>query len=383
MSETVSETAQVVDQSVINPEVARQMEIALNGGFLPEKKVETTAAPTVAAAQAATQPVDIFKPFQDKYGYKTPDEAFAEIELYRQMKANPPTPTYEFENAESENLFKWILKGDTELPKVHEFLDRKMKIDSYLSKEVTADTAPDIVKLGMQLKHRDLTPAEIDHVFKKNFSLPSKPSKGADEEDADYNDRLASWKEVVEDKKMDLLIEAKRARPEIEAAKSKLVFPQIESAVDEGYVQYKKDLDENQKLAAEAKEAYKVFTPDSIETKINFKDEANKIDFDFQYKPSPEGFEKAKAMVSDINLFWNNFYNQDGSPNRQKFLDAVHFATNKDAVILEAIKQGKNAAIKATLPDNTKEGGLVRQLVQTPGEESELDKQFRQAGIKR
>lgn len=378
MSEIISETAQVVDQSVINPEVARQMEIALNGGFVPEKKVEPVVT---TPAAVVTQPTDIFQPFREKYKFNTPDEALAEIESYRQMKANPQTPTYEFENAESENLFKWLQKGDAELPKVYEFLDRKLKIDSFLSKEVTADTAPDIVKLGMQLKYKDFSQAEIDHVYKKQFSLPSKPSKGADEEDSEYNDRLASWKEVVEDKKMDLLIEAKRARPEIEAAKSKLVFPQIESAVDEGYIQYKKDLDENQRSAVEAKEAYKAFTPKSIETKINFKDEANKIDFDFQYEPTPESFAKAKDMVSDMKLFWNNFYNQDGSPNRQKFLDAIYFATNKESMLTEAIRQGKNAAIKSNLPDNTKEGGLVRQLVQAPAEESEVDKQFRQAGF--
>jgi hypothetical protein len=376
MPEIIAGSESVVDQNAINPEVARQMEIALNGGFVPEKKEEAAAA----TATTATQPADIFQPFKEQFGYNTPEDALAEIKQLRQLRENPPTPMYEFENADSEKLFKWLQKGDTELPKVYEFIDKKMKIDSYLSKEVTPDTAPDIVKLGMQLKYKDLSPAEVEYKFRKQFSTPTKPAQGADEEQSDYDSRLSAWKDLIEDKKMELLIEAKLARPDIEAAKSKLVLPEIESAVDEGYIQYKKSLEEDQKLAAEAKEAYKVFNPKSIETKLNFKDEANKIDFDFQFEPSPETFQKAKDMVSDINLFWNNFFNQDGSPNRQKFLDAVYFATNKENVIMEAIKQGKNAAIKAMLPDNT-QGGLVRQLVHSPEQETDVDKQFKQAGF--
>lgn len=366
------------DQSKIDPEVARQMEIALNGGIVPQKTVDTNPANPADPLTAVTAPVDIFQPFKDKFGYNNPEDALAEIEQLRALKANPPAPVMEFEDEESEKLFKAWTGGKK--AEVYSYLEKSHKIDSFLSKEVTEETAPEIVKLGMQLKYKDLSPAEVEYKYKKQFSLPAKPAQGADEEDADYTNRLSAWKDLAEDKKMELLIEAKLARPDIEAAKSKLVLPEIEQSVDEGYTQYKKALEENTKLSAEAVAAYKAFTPKAIETKLNFKDEANKIDFDFQYEPDAENFKKAVDMASDINLFWEHFYNQDGTPNRQKFLDFLYSGLSKEKMLTEAIKQGKNAAIKANLPDNST-GGLVRQLVAAPEKLSPVDEEMKKRGI--
>lgn len=376
MPEEVALSQPATGQPTVDPEVARQMDIALNGGIPPQKAPEV--APVESAAAAPAAPVDIFQPFKEKFGYNNPEDALAEIEQLRALKANPPAPTMVFEDEESEKLFKAWTGGKK--AEVYSYLEKANKIDSFLSKEVTEDTAGEIVKLGMQLKYKDLSPAEVEYKFKKQFSLPAKPTQGADEEEADYTSRLSAWKDLAEDKKMELLIEAKLARPDIEAAKSKLVLPEIEQSVDEGYLQYKKALEENTKLSAEAVAAYKAFTPKAIETKLNFKDEANKIDFDFQYEPDVENFQKAVDMASDINLFWNHFYNQDGTPNREKFLDFLYSGLSKEKMIMEGIKQGKNAAIKANLPDNS-QGGLVRQLVPSPEKLSEVDEEMKKRGI--
>jgi hypothetical protein len=362
-------------QPAVYSEVARQMEIALNGGIAPKKEEVVIPAP---AAGAPSAPVDIFQPFKEKFGYNNPEYAMAEIEQLRAHKANPPAPIMEFEDEESEKLFKAWTGGKK--AEVLSYLEKANRIESFLSKEVTEETAGDIVKLGMQLKYKDLSPSEVEYKFKKQFSVPAKPTQGADEEEVDYNNRLSVWKDLAEDKKMELLIEAKLARPEIEAAKSKLVLPEIESSVDEGYLQYKKSLEDSAKLTDEVVKAYKAFTPKSIETKLNFKDEANKIDFDFQFEPDAESFAKAIEMTSDISKFWENFFNQDGTPNREKFLDAVYFATNKEKMLMEAMKQAKNAAIKANLPDNS-QGGLVRQLVAPPVELTKVQEEMKRRGI--
>jgi len=130
---------------------------------------------------------------------------------------------------------------------------------------------------------------------------------------------------------------------------------------------------ESDKGAEIAKVEYSKLTPESVEKKLNFNDEANKIAFEFQYKPSQEQFTKAVEATVDERAFWKLFDTPDGTPDRAKFLRVINFAMNEDAVLLEAMKQAKNATIKASLPDNSQAGGLVRQLVTAPPEESEID----------
>mgnify|MGYP001605420772 CR=1 FL=1 len=300
-----------------------------------------------------------------------------EIAELRALKDKAPAiPEFEFENEDSKNLFEAFRAG--KVSEVRDYLDRQHKIDKAIGLDVSAETAAEIVKLGMQIKYKDLTPAEIEYKFKKQFGTPAKPTQAEAEEDVAYQSRISQWQDQVNDRQMELLIEAKLAKPEITAAKAKIVLPEIEQATDDDYLQYKQGLEEESKLAAETIAAYKAFTPKSIETKINFKDEANKIDFDFQFEPDQESFGKSIEMISDIQQFYKSFYNQDGTPDRKKFLDAVYFASNKDKIILEAIKQAKNATIKAMIPDNNT-GGIVKQMPQSQADLSEFDKQMRQS----
>lgn len=383
--ETQGAEEQQIDPKI---ELAQHMAIALGTEMPKEQQAASQTAEEAAAAAAQAQqaaPVDYFGQIKEKFGYQSHEDAIKEIEALRAFKATP-TVDIPFENEDSEKLFKAVTKGDRAT--VYQILKKEQEINQYLTAEVTPDTAADIVKLGMQLKYKDLSPAEIDYKFKKTFAPPPKPVQDVNEEPEDYNVRLSAWQELADDKKMDLLIEAKLAKPELEAAKSKLVFPDIVSTEDEGYVQYKKALEQQNQSQAEIEKtnaaiiaAYKALTPKEIGVKLNFIDEPNKINFDFEFEPDPESFSKTMPMVLDTEAFFNSFNDKDGNPDRKAFLEAVYFAKNKDRVILEAIKQGKNAAIKAMLPDN--QGGIVRQLVQTPGEPSELDKAMAAAGIRR
>ncbi len=375
-------------QAEFKSELAQQMAVAL-GGAMPntQQQAAPTAEEAAAAAAQAQQaaPVDYFTPIKEKFGYQSHEDAIREIEELRAFKAAPAAVEYEFENEQSKKLFEAWQKGKTN--EVREYLQREHQIDQYLNADVTAESAADIVKLGMQLKYKDLSPAEIDYKFKKTFSVPPKPTQAPEEDEIDYNQRLGTWQELANDKQMELLIEAKLAKPELTAAKSKLVFPEILSE-DEGYVQYKKSLEqqtqfqaEQVKRDAEIAAIYKAFTPKTLETKLPFIDEPNKINFEFQFEPDAESFAKAQAMVADEQSFFNSFKNPDGTPDHKGFLEAIYFAKNRGTILLEAIKQGKNAAIKAMLPDNT--GGMVRQMNVATGEPSELDKAMAAAGIRR
>lgn len=379
IQQTAPET-QIAEQQQAEPQfdLKAQMAIALNGGIVPQENVpqdvprETGETQPPAPANVESDPFGLFK---EKFGYETPDAAIKEIEELRAFKAQPRTPEFTVADDDSAAILRALAAGKKE--EVWKALDYEMRIDRYVNADVNKDTAGDIVKMGMQLKYKDLTPEEINYKFNKQFSIPPKPVQALEEDDTDYQHRVESWQEQVTDKQMELMIEAKLAKPELQNAKGKLVFPEIESPVDEGYIQYKKMLEDNAQADKETKEAYKALTPKAVETKIPFKDEANKIGFEFQFEPDAEGFAKAVEIASNADLFWQNFMNPDGSPNRQKFLDAIYYANNKEKILMSALNQAKNATIKASLPDNT-QGGLVRQIPQTQ-EPNDLEKNMRAA----
>lgn len=369
--ETTTTTTPAIPAPEIKAELDRQMAISLGGGVPP---LPQPAATTTPAAQTTT-PTDPFGIFKEKFGYESPEAAVQEIETLRAFRSAPPAQPLKFENEMSQRIVESLQAG--KLNEVHEVLDQQIKIERLTSGDMTAETAADVVKLGMQLKYKDLTPAEINYKFNKQYALPPKPGLMPAEDQDEYNDRVAAWQAQVDDKKMELLIDAKLARPDLLASKSKLVFPTIDRPQEAAFQEWQKSIQEDERLSAETTEAYKAFTPKSLESKLHFADKDNKVDFDFTYEPDPEGFNQAVAFVADIEEFWKSYYRPDGTPDRQRFLADIYFAKNREKVIAAALRQSMNATIKAGLPDNST-GGLVRQLPQTP-ETSELDKMMRQS----
>ena len=377
---------QIVEQTEQNNALAEQMAIALGNGVVPAQTQEVDTNTQQEAIeqgkqQATPEPTPFtFDILKDKFGYGSPDEVLADIENLRNYKATPHTPEpIKFENTQSELLFKAIQAGKQD--EVFKVLAEQQKLENLTSTEVTRDSAGDIIKLSMQLKYKDLSPSEIEYKFNKQYALPKQPIfNDSIETEDEYNEKLENWKEQVADIEMNKIIEAKLAKPELEVAKSKIVFPTFDNPVDEGYAQYQKLLTETAEFEQKTKEAYKTITSKDVLTKVPFIDEANNVKFDFVYEPDSESFKKAVEIASDNEKFFNTFLNSDGSPNRQLWVDAILYATNKQHIITEAIKQGSNARIKSQLPDNDS-GGLIRQLPQEQSQ-NELDMYMQASGIK-
>lgn len=380
IQQTAPETT-TTNTEVAAPEMdlAAHMAIALNGGIAPQSSDESApAAPTEGGTTAAVTDQSVSDPFglfKDKYGYETPEAAFKDIDELRAFKAQPRNPEFAVPDDESGRILRALAAGKKE--EVWKALDHEMRIDRLLTSEVNKDVAVDIVKMGMALKYKDLTPEEINYKFNKQFSIPAKPEQQLEEEDVDFQQRLTAWQDVATDKQMELIIEAKSIRPELQNAKGKLEIPDIETPIDEGYIQYQKMLEESTRQDVETKAAYQKLTPEAIETKLNFKDEANKIAFEFQYKPDAEKFKKAVDIASNSDLFWQTFANSDGTPNRTLFLESIMYALDKQNILLAAMSQAKNATIKASLPDNS-QSSFVRQTPQSQ-EPNELDKYMQAA----
>jgi len=373
-------TEQVVETQVTEPtqeqQIAEQMNFRLNGGEPPIESTETTEQ----VAEVVTQtepPVFQFQTFTEKYGWQSPDDAQKEIEELRALKENPVAAEPKFENEQSKALFNAIQAGKSD--EVFEILAQQKKLESLTTAEITKDNADAIVKLGMQLKYKDLTESEIEYKFKKQFGLPKEPVMGDLDDEDEFRDKHNEWKDKVAEIEMEKIIEAKLAKPDLESAKSKLVLPNIESEVDEDYLQYKFNLEESVKVATENREAYKTFNPKSIETKIDFNDETNKIAFQFQYEPDTESFAKAMEFVTNPESK-NPFINQDGTTDRKKVLEALYFGLNKEKILLEAMKQAKNATLKSQLPDNS-QGGIGTRTLPQSQEPNELHKWMQAAGV--
>lgn len=376
MADEILEVATEVAEPTIEQQIAEQMEFRLNG----TPPAEVSNEPVIE--QAASEPeqiVDANEFLEKELGFKSWDEAKAGIAEYRQLKANPTPAEIKYENEVSKKLAEAWMAGKTD--DVYEYLDQQRRLDRLTSSEVTKDTADEIIKLGMQIRYKDegLTVDEIGYKFNKQYALPKEPKQTDIEDDDVFAERLQTWKEQVADIEVSKIIDAKVAKRELENAKAKLVLPTIENAVDQEYLQYKKDIEESTKMAAESKEAFKTFTPKSIELKLDFNDEANKIAFPFQFEPDQESFNKAVEFVSNPDSP-NPFANQDGTPNRQKVLEALYFGMNKEKVLIEAMKQAKNATIKAMLPDNSNSGVGNRQIPQNQ-EPNELHKYMQAAGV--
>jgi hypothetical protein len=316
--------------TTVDPEVAKLMDISLNGFQKPQAQPSQEGVANTPPASADTPPVSTTQPpvfsfdtLKEKFGYQSPDDAFKEIEELRTLKANPPQagqPQIKFENEQSEKLFNAIQKGERKT--VYNILAQQERLEELTTKEVSKETAADLIKFGMQLKYKDLSPQEIEYKFNKDFGLPKEPVQGDAEDEEEFKARKEEWSGKVYDIEMNRMIEAKLLKPELESAKQKLVLPQADSDVDEGYAQYQKILSERPKLTEDAVNEYKTFNADFFETKMPFNDEANKVAFEFQFEPDDESFKQTLETVSDMDKFWKLFQGQDGKPDRKKFFKA-------------------------------------------------------------
>lgn len=374
-----AEAQQVVTDSV-PAEVRQMMEISLNGGLPPEQsKNDVTKAnqeiietPTTETQEEIVDADDYAK----SVGYSSWDEMRNDIPNLKKLKDSPTVAEIKYENEVSEKLAKALQAG--KISEVYDYLDQQQRLEKLTTGEVTKDTADEIIKLGMRIRYKDegLTEQEINYKFNKTYSIPKEP-KFVDWDDEDeFKEKHDAWEETVADIEVSKIIDAKVAKKELEAAKAKLVIPEISTTIDEGYIQYQKNLEQSQQAAIENTTEYKKYTPKVLETKMNFTDEANKIAFEFQFEPDSESFAKVIDTICDNEKFEQAFTGQDGNFDRKKFAEVIYYGLNKEKFVIEAMNQAKNATMKQTLlADNSNRGMGNRQIPQTQ-EPSELDKQM-------
>ena len=206
----------------------------------------------------------------------------AEREEYKKLKAEP---SREFANEQSKALHELIRQGKN--PEVRAFLEKQEKLETLVSSEVTDDTAGDILKMQLRLKHTDLTDKEIEYKFNKQYGIPKEPVHDfINETDDEFEARKVEWQANVDDIKTNRNIEAKLAKPELAKLKAELVLPDINQkgnqspeATQEELAAFNKEKDN---FLQNAEKSINGFTGFSVQVKD--KD----VDYAVSYAPSQE-----------------------------------------------------------------------------------------------
>lgn len=286
----------------------------------------------------------------------------AEREEFKKLKEQKPQGI-KFEDEQSQQIYELLREGGDKKKEVRKFLETQEKIETLINSDVNEDNAADIIKLGMQLKYKDLKPDEIEYKFKKQFGLPKEPVLDVDDEDsvAAHNE----WKEKVADIKMNLSIEAKLAKPDLEKAKIDLKLPEITKnevqMANEPTPEVLKEIRDNflNKLESDyiKTEGFSTQVKDElVEIPVTFKiPDEDKVAIKGRLE---EGFE----VDEYINKRW---FGEKGEPKIEQIIADIYQLENFDKVLsgvannaanlrlLEARKQSTNADINGKTHQNT------------------------------
>ncbi len=329
--------------------------------------VETPSTPLAPEAVATPAPfVDMASYLQEKTGYKSEEELLQVIADYKLIKERPQLPVLEDE--ESSRLLQAIVAGKKE--EVFSILDTQRKIEKLISSDINKDVASEIVKLNIQTKYADFTPSDVEVEFNRMFGIPKEPVQKSNEDDDEFNERHAEWQEKVSNVEKLLLIEAKKARPELVKLKSELKIPVI---TDEGYKKYQEasQLAQKEELELQAfiqsqKEIFSAMKPEDIVITSKFNDEASKLTFENTYIPNQEGFKKAMELAADPNKFFAKYTSPDGSPMNKELATDMYILENWQSILAENSKQAANETKKWFLANQKNIDLTQRNFVSAP-----------------
>lgn len=224
-----------------------------------------------------------------------------------------------FENDQSKQVHELLRAG--KIDEVVEIYNTKKKIERALAAEITASTAPDIIKLGMQLKYKDLTPDEIEYKYNKEFGLPKEPKRTDDELEEDFDVRKADWQEKYNDRVKDIIIEAKLLRPEVESSNAKLILPELSKPEPAQYKPTQEELAMFDKTVADFTNKVDNDLKTLNELSVTFKDEAVEITSSYalsDVEKSQISAQLRKFAEENFNanaILAERWVNQDGTLN--------------------------------------------------------------------
>lgn len=307
-----------------------------------QQQTTTTQETATQEQPAQTEQFDYNKWVNETFGFENVDVAKSEIENLKKLKAEPPKFEPQFANENSKTIYEYLVEGKED--DVAEVLLNKRQIDKLLKSDLNdADAAEQMVKLSLKQKNKELTDSEVEFMFNQQYSAPEKPIKGDLETDEEYEQELSQWQKQVDNRKMQLSIAAKMAKPEIEKVKQELVLPKLNASnISTEELEKQKvlqDQDIQKKIEAYNKsleEEFNVFNG----FEVKYKDEDVEVPIAFTLSDTDKASLKQDLASIDLDKFiLNRWFNEDGTPKTRSLIGDMAFLKNKDAVLNKMVNE--------------------------------------------
>jgi hypothetical protein len=302
-----------------------------------EQPVQEVRQPAVDDAEV----VGLDDYFQREYGmnsveFKSKWEEFS--------KPKEPVPPQEI---------KWSY-DDSKEQEIYDYIHQKRELDKLEKLEVTNDNqAAEILRANLQFKYKGtLTTQEIDRLFSKQYSLPSKPTQSLDQADEEYAETVKSWESQVNERKMDMIIEAKMARPDLLKYKEQIVQPEIQKP----QVQQQGPTQEELARAEAGRKAYLNAVESGYQNFKGFSVTAKDgdVQLPINYNVSPEELTASKQTLQDFNVndfFDKRWFDEQGNAKVTLMQEDLYVLANRDKIYQkianEAAAQMKAQMIKS------------------------------------
>ena len=367
----MSDVATITEEQVQTQAPSGRQEITVDSNALAGNmwgvevpKTEPAAAPVVEqpkveqpkVEEAKVEPTpEPTKTWINDFGWENEETAKAEIKKLKEQT----TQELKFENEESKKLAQAIAKGDRK--KVLEILETQERLESLSAAEVNDETAEQILKMSLQLKHKEagLSQAEIDYKYNKEFGFPKEPLQRDDELEEEFDARKAEWQEKVNDIKMNRRMEAKLAKPELDKLKSQIVLPDISQSSEQ-----KPPTQEELDNAKKYDEGYIQSVDNSLKTfdgvTVAVKNEV--VDFPVTFGVTDEDKTMLSTLMKDFQkgnydangLFADLWVNEDKTLKTNEMIEDYYLIKNKKALFSKIANDSANKAIESYIKGKKK-----------------------------
>jgi hypothetical protein len=299
------------------------------------------SADTTPAGTTPTVDYDLF--VKETFGF---DSVEAAKEQFK--KTTGP----EFENEVSKTLYNAIKAGKED--DVFSIIQEQKKFSQLLDGDIDESKASEIIKRSYKNKYSDLTDDEINLLMSEKYNPPTKPEKGAFDDDDDYDAKVSEWQKELDGYNKKLIIDAKIAKPELAKLKEEIKLPDVENFATGS----EKDSEELKK----ARDTYEQYLNNDYKGfdgfSISIKDEDGEKEIPITFAVSDEEKSQLKEILSDFNpdeFLYNRWFSKEGTPLVKQMMSDVYLLQNQ-AKILQKI--GNEAASQRRL-QQIKESGQV------------------------
>lgn len=371
-----------MSDEVITPEVIEKAETEVGSGFWGEvKPTETPKVETVV--EEIKEEIKVIPVVEEKkieipvewlkkeFEIEDPAILKAEREELKTLKANPPkAEEIKFADDQSKRIYELLREGGEKKKEVLKFLATQEKLETLVSSEVTKENAADIVKFGMLLKSKEsgseLTDFEINRIFNRKFQMPEKPSIedvksdsniAAEDEDKVYQERLNKWQSQVDEVNLDISIEAKQLKPDLEKAKTELVLPEIKKEIASATEPTQEDLDKAKEVADGFLQAVELGLKNLVEISTLVKDEAVEIPVSYTYTDDERKvvMEQVKSFVGnnfDSNeIFGKMWTDKDGNFDIPRMVEDLAYLNNRAKITTKLANDSASKRLKEYTKD--------------------------------